>query len=365
VTGKATALQGGLAALGLITAHLTWQREPERAPGEVTVIDAGKNELGKVHFEDETSSIDLQRKSEGGETAVWLHLVEKPKTPPPPKNAKKDAKADATNTSEPPEPSEPPPPPTPPANPPRDLRGSDVATKLLDQLAPLRSPRAFGILDPAKLKELGLEGSKRKLTITAKGDTREYTIGQPQGNGILEAFMRDDRDGRVYLMPHGVLGDLMASTRLVDKKLHGFEPTEFDRMVLTIGGKSRELVQTHRESIQAAQLAAPKTPDKPDQMAKNWHDLLWRSFAMDVLGQGEVPKEGAPTPVGKVEYFDGKKSLGYIELAKAPETSVQQTDPAGNRTTLYARTERTAGWVKLHVNASLTADAEKIVANGS
>jgi hypothetical protein len=351
VTGKAAAFQGGLAALGLITAHLTWQREPERAPGEVTVIDAGKNDLGKVHFEDESTSVDLQRKTEGGETAVWLHLVEKPKVIPQPKDPKK---ADS-NTSEPPLT-------TPPANPPRDLRGSDVAVKLLDQMAPLRSPRAFGILDAAKLKELGLEGSKRKLTITAKGDTREYTIGQPPGNGILEAFMRDERDGRVYLMPHGVLGDLTAATRLVDKKLHGFEPTEFDRMVITMGGKSRELVQNHRESIQSAQLATPKTPDKPDQMAKNLHDLLWRSFALDVLGQGEVPKEGAPTPAAKVEYFDGKKSLGYIEIAKTPEKSVQQTDPAGNRTTVYARTERTAGWVKLHVNASLLSDAEKIVA---
>jgi hypothetical protein len=349
VTGKAAALQGGLAALGLITAHLTWQREPERAPGEVTVIDAGKNDVGKVHFEDETTSVDFQRKSEGGENAVWVHLVEKPKAPPAPKDPKKGEAMSET-------------PPTPPTNPPRDVRGSDVATKVMDQFAPLRSPRAFGILDAAKLKELGFEGSKRKLTVTAKGDTREYTIGQPPGNGILEAFMRDERDGRVYLMPHGVLGDLMASSRLVDKKLHGFEPTEFDRLVITVGGKSRELVQNHRESIQSAQLASPKTPDKPDQMAKNWHDLLWRSFAMDVLGAGEVPKEGAPTPAGKVEYFDGKKSLGYIEIAKPPEHSVQQTDPAGNRTTVYARTERTAGWVKLHVSGTLIPDAEKIVA---
>jgi hypothetical protein len=89
VTGKAAAVQGGLAALGLITAHLTWQREPERAPGEVTVIDAGKNDVAKVHFEDDATSVDFQRKSEGGETAVWVHLVEKPKAPPAPKDPKK------------------------------------------------------------------------------------------------------------------------------------------------------------------------------------------------------------------------------------------------------------------------------------
>jgi hypothetical protein len=349
VTGKAAALQGGLAALGLITAHLTWQREPERAPGEVTVIDAGKNDLGKVHFEDDTTSVDFQRKSEGGENAVWVHLVEKPKAPPPPKDPKK---AEAISET----------PPTPPTNPPRDVRGSDVATKVMDQFAPLRSPRAFGILDPAKLKELGFEGSKRKLTVTAKGDTREYTIGQPPGNGILEAFMRDERDGRVYLMPHGVLGDLMASSRLVDKKLHGFEPTEFDRLVITVGGKSRELVQSHRESIQTAQLASPKAPDKPDQMAKNWHEMLWRSFPAEVLGKGEVPKEGAPAPALRVDYFDGKKPLGWIEIAKGPAPALAESTTVPTPPALYARTERTAGWVKLRPNAQLTSDAEKVVA---
>jgi hypothetical protein len=361
VTGKAAALQGGLAALGLITAHLTWQREPERAPGEVTVIDAGKNDLGRIHFEDDTTSIDLEKKRDGASAGVWLHLIEKPPAPPTP--PKPDPKKIATGTSEPPPPT-PAPPPAAPANPPRDLIGSDVAAKLVDQFAPLRSPRAFGVLDAAKLKELGLEGSKRKLIVNVKGDTREFTIGQPSGPGAGESFLRDARDGRVYLMPHGVLGDLSASTRLVERKMHTFEPTEYDRLVLTIGNKSRELVQTHRESLQTAQLASPKSADKPDQMAKNWHDLIWRSFPMEVLGKDEAPKDGTPIPFARIEYFDGKKSLGYLDLAKTPGDSVQQTDQAGNRTTMFARTEHTAGWVKLHTNGSLVSDAEKIVAAG-
>jgi hypothetical protein len=355
VTGKAAALQGGLAALGLITAHLTWQREPERAPNEVTLIDAGKNDIGRIHFEDETTTIDLEKKKGSGDNGVALRLVEHPAPKPKPPAA--DPKK---TTSEPPAAT--PEPPPPPSNPPRDLNGSDVAAKLVDQFAPLRSPRAFGVLPPDKLKELGLDAPKRKLTVSVKGDTREFAIGQPAGPGSGEAFLRDARDGRVYLMPHGVLGDFTASTRLIDRKLHGFEPTDYDRIVLTIGSKSRELVQTHRETPQTATLASPKTPDKPDQMAKNWHDLIWRSFPMETLGKGEVPKEGAPTPFARIEYFDGKKSLGYLDLLKTPQDSVQQTDQSGNRTTMYARTERTAGLVKLHTNGSIVSDAEKIVA---
>ena len=44
-----------------------------------------------------------------------------------------------------------------------------------------------------------------------------------------------------------------------------------------------------RENQVSAQLASPKTPDKPDQMAKNFHDLIWRSFPMEILGKGELP----------------------------------------------------------------------------
>jgi hypothetical protein len=42
---RGAAIQSGLAALGLIVAYGTWQREPERAPGEVVVVDASKSEL--------------------------------------------------------------------------------------------------------------------------------------------------------------------------------------------------------------------------------------------------------------------------------------------------------------------------------
>lgn len=349
MTGKAAAVQGGLAALGLITAHFTWQREPERAPGEVAIVEAGKNDLGKVRFEDETSSVDLERRKDAGEPVVWMKLAEKPKAP-----AKPDPKSAAPMST-----------PPAPTTPPREVRGSEAAEKLLDQFAPLRSPRAFGVLDAAKLKELGLDTPKKKLTITVKGDTREYAVAQPPGSAG-EAFLRDGRDGRVYLLPRGMLADFQsASTRLVDRKLHGFEPIDFNRIVVTVGGKKTELVQTHRDGPNALQLALAKTPDKPDQMAKNWHDLLWRSFPMEVLGRGEVPGDGQPILAARVDYFDGKKPLGFIDLASTPPGTAQQTDKNGNRTTMFVRTERTAGWVKLHVNGQLVSDAEKIVASGS
>jgi hypothetical protein len=335
-------LQGGLAVLGLVAAHLTWQREPERAPGEVEIFDAGKNDVSHVHYEDDATALDMDRRKDEGGPGLWLHIVEKiaPKSP---------AKADPKN----PKPVEP--------KPPRDLRGGEGAEKVMDQFSPFRSPRAFGVLDAAKLKELGLDAPKRKLTVTVRGDARQFEIGQPIGATAGESYLRDTRDGRVYLMPRGMAGELQAgASRLVERKLHKFEPTDFDRLVLTVGDKKRELAQTHRESVHGAQLASVKTPDKPDQTAKNWHEMLWRVGPVDVLGQGEVPAEGTPAPFARVDYFDGKKAIGWIELAKIPP-AVEESSSAPPAPSLYARTEHTAGWVKLRPNPQLGTDTDKVV----
>ena len=88
MTGRALAVQGGLAVLGLLTVYATWQREPERAPGAVTVIDASKSDVTLVRYKDESTTVDLTPGKTGDEDGVWLHLVTKPKP-----EAKPDPKA--------------------------------------------------------------------------------------------------------------------------------------------------------------------------------------------------------------------------------------------------------------------------------
>jgi hypothetical protein len=350
VTGRGAAVQGGLAALGLLVAHFTWQREPERAPGAVAVIDATKAEVTRVRFEDENGSVELKRGGGDG-PAVWLHQITtksdvKPPNPhePKKKDDKDDKKAEGKRIE-------------------RELGGGDGAVKLLDQFAPMVSPRAFGVLDAAKLKELGLDAPKRKLEVTVKGDVRRYDIGQPANAAGGESFLRDARDNRVYLMPRGMLSQLQGSSSLIDRKLHTFEPADFDRIVISSGGKQKEYAQVGRESRATAGFAPPKTPDKRDQMAKNWHDAVWRVFPSDVLGRGEAPAGGQPTPTVRIDYYDGKKPLGWFELAKLePAPAAGESSSAPPSAEIYPRTEHTVGWVKLSSGAQLIADAQKLIA---
>ena len=340
MTGRAAAVQGGLAALGLVAAHFTWQREPERAPGAVAVIEANKADVSLVHYEDDSSSVDLSRGS-GNDIPVWLHLVTKPKA-----DAKPDPK---TKTKTPP---------------PRDLPGGESAVKLLDGFSPFISPRAFGVLDATKLKELGLDAPKRKMDVTVKGDIRHYEIGQPASAPGGESFLRDTHDGRVYLMPRAVLGDLQTAAHLVDRRLHVFELADFDRIVISSGGKQKELVQLDRQSRATAGFAPAKTPDKRDQMAKNWHDTLWRVFPSELLGRGEEPVGGKPNVVVRVDYYDGKSRVGWIEIARVEANGdgvSEETAPPTSDT--YVRTEHTAGWTKLNAAGQLVGDAQKLIAS--
>lgn len=368
MTGRGLAFQGGLAALGLVIAYGTWQREPERATGEVVVVDSTRGDLKSVHFEDDNSSVDIQRGLEGGDSGVWLKVQDKTPVPvaaqpKPPRSTTASPATAARPTPPAPSPSAPKPRPL------RELRGDDPADKLLTAFAPFRSSRAFGVLDAAKLKELGLDTAKKKLVIAARGETREFLIGQPpQSSG--ESYLRDTRDGRVYLMPRQLLTDLQgAAFRLVDRKLHAFKIADVDHLTVSSAGKTRELVVKNRQDQNGYKFAPASAPDKPEEMARTWHDKIWRMFPSELLGKGEVPASGQPKVVTRIDYFDGSKKVGWLELARvevAPgaesPASPHGPPPPSSSAELYGRTEHTAGWVRLHNDPSTLTDADKIAA---
>ena len=344
MTGRSAALQGGLAVAGLLAAHLTWQREPERAPGEVTIIDASKADVARVRYEDDDNILGLERRSEGGEPGIQLHVETKAKPVP--------AKAGATS------------PPPAPASPARELRGNADALKLADRFAPFVAPRAFGVIEGPKLKELGLDAPTRHLELVVRGDTHKYDVGMAANAQNGEAFLRDTRDGRVYLMPRQLLTDLSSARRLVDARLHAFETKDFDHLTLSVNGKRREYVHLGRENASLDGYAPAKTPDKRDQTVKNWADALWRAFPMEVLGKGEEPKGGTFKTVFRVEYTEKGKPVGWTEIGRLETETASGTGAAAGDVAenIFARTEHSIGWSKLHSGDQLITDADKLVA---
>ena len=79
------------------------------------------------------------------------------------------------------------------------------------------------------------------------------------------------------------------------------------------------------------------TPDKAEELVKNWHDKLWnRLIVTEVLSQGELPKAGEPQVQLRVDYTLKGQPKGWLELA---------FDPRGGT---WARSENTPSWVSVH-----------------
>lgn len=339
---QAAAIHGGLAGVALLAAFVTWQREPEAANAGDTVValDLSKSDLMAIRLQTPEATVAVRREGD----AVWIHSAPVPKPPPPMAAADAGTAADGGVVA-----AAPPPPAQPPPPPPRDMKGNELAEKALEKFAPLRALRSLGKQPPEKLKELGLEEPKRTLTVVQRsGREIAFKVSNPvlgAGSPYLQSA-----DGTVYLVPATMISQLeAASTQLVDRRLHAFKQNEVDALVVKAGDKLRELVQTTDEQG-AVRVASKKTPDKPDDLTRNWSDKVWRLVSIEVLGKGETPRAGEPKVEGRIDYLRRGKPLGYVDLGR------------GANGELYLRTEHTAGWVKAHNRADeVLGEIKKVV----
>jgi hypothetical protein len=186
---------------------------------------------------------------------------------------------------------------------------------------------------------------------------------------VSDPYVKDEQDGRVYVLGGGVIADLeSAAVRLLDRTVHAFKPGDYDSITVTAGGKSRTLSAPQAENQFAAKLLNPKT-GKADDLAKNWHDKVWRTMVTEVLGKGEMPDKGTPEITCKVEYGWRGKPKGFLELGRIagqqqqsqPQMSTPQ--PQAPAPENWARSEHTAGWVRLPGNIEeLQKECAKIAA---
>lgn len=330
---QGVALQLSLAGAGLVAAYFTWQRGPERSDEEVVVVNVTRNELSKVRYEDSRHWVELERQVDGPEPVIWIR--EGTREAPLVDAGVAEGDGGLAVSAMPPSPRE--------AAPVRDLRGNEQAKKTFEKFAPLVASRGLGTLSEEKLKDLGLDSNEKKLSVTARGANYSF-IAATSAQGVGSPYLKATSDGKVYFFKGGFLADLdFASSRLVDRAVHGFKPDEYDRLLVKAGGPPKEFTATGQK------LAPKSSPDTPDEFARNWHDKLWRVVVTETLGRGEQPPGGEPKPELRVDYFSGSTSRGFFEVGKSS---------AGD---FWGRSEHTAGWVKLHSNtAELLAEAQKV-----
>jgi hypothetical protein len=339
MTGRAVAVQGGLALASLITAYFTWQRQPELQAGEVFAVDLAQSDLEKVRFEDTElkSWSELIRDKDKNGPYVQLHT------------SGSDASGVPMPSGHPSVPIK---------VPERTVRGNEGATNLFGKLAPLRASRALGTLDATKLKDLGLDTTKKHLEVVGRGTRRRFAIA-PAPPGGSDPYIRDEQDGRVFIVSRGILTDLQSSSvNLVERRLHSFPIEDVERVVITAGSKTKEFRASRIGELPGIRLS-PVGSEKADETAKNWHDRVWNLFPSEVMGKGELPANGPPKVAIKVEYFARGHSLGWVELARDAPPAESSAAPPSNLT--YARSDFSLGWMKMPADAgALITEGEKL-----
>lgn len=244
----------------------------------------------------------------------------------------------------------------------KSFRGSDAAMDLFGSFGPLRAIRALGQVDDKKAKELGFPESKKKLTVVAKGQTTEFTLGSTSYGGG-DSYARDGQ-GRAYLLSQRIIADFeFAESRLMERRLHRFERGDFDRVEIAVGGKKRVLLQQKRQDPTNYYFTDAATPDKRDDTMKNWMDKVLRIAISDYVAQGEEPQASPPSGAAgqpalgdilTMRFYDGRKEIGNAVFSR-------QLNPKTNQPEFYGRTETTVSLVRLlGVTAeSAIQDAEK------
>jgi hypothetical protein len=186
--------------------------------------------------------------------------------------------------------------------------------------------------------------------VVSRGGRRRYAL-TPAPPGGSDPYVRDQQDGKVYIIPRVILSDLQsASTNLVERRMHGFKLEEIDKVVVSSNGKKKEFKATRLGEIPGVRLT-PAASDKPDETAKNWHDRIWNLFPSEVLGKNEAPKEGPPRTALRVEYFARGHSLGWLEVGRSTPAANESTAQPAPTDTPYARSEFSLGWMKMPPDA--------------
>jgi hypothetical protein len=329
VKARSAALQGGLALVGLVAAYATWQRPKENVKSDsVVVLEATKNSLEKVAYTDGVRSVTVEKKDRMLVTYEYLP-GKRPVLDAGLATVELDGGVDGGAALVNVKPAEPPPD--------RTVYANDRADTIWTKLTPFEGTRALGKLPKEKLDEVGLTNSERKLELTVAGLPHRFTISRPV-SGLIGNYAQHEKTGDVFLISSSLFNELDPNSQLlVDRRLHLFKPTEFDAFTVKSGDKTAAFVQTGADVPQLAKVARAETPDKAEELVKNWHDKLWnRLIVTDVLAKDELPKAGAPEVQLRIEYTNKGQPKGWIELGF---DAVRGT---------WVRTENTPSWVSVH-----------------
>lgn len=265
-----TTILGGLLALSLVGAYLTWtdDGDGEARTTDVVALRATADQLQKVTWNDGDTTIVMTRPSDDLGTYVWFEHTEVPSTPAPDEDAAADPLVDGPDAAgdEAPEPTGEPEVTT--------FAGNEQAVELWDAFAPLYALRELTVADEGSLASYGLDEPKTTIDIDVNGKTVTLELGD-EAYGTRDRYAR--LDGRLFLLDDQDIRPLQfARTRLIERKLFPLDEKAIDEVQVRRGTDARTIVQRNADDRTKAYWADATSPETSDVEAGTWLGKLFR-----------------------------------------------------------------------------------------
>jgi len=323
---KPLALHGAVLLVSAALAYSVWNKdEPasEKQETSVEVWNGSQAGFSKLSFEGKTRKVRLESQKDAL-GYYYVGVVDKEDAPPSDPHAgtgaaplKPDAAKEAKKET---------------------VRFISVKAgeTLVKSLAPLRALRAVGKVEPARFEEFGLDKPDGTLKVTLDGKEHTLIIGGTTPGGS-ERYAKYQNSGEVFAIPGDIAQSLMfGDSRLPERELHGFKNEDVVKVRLQKGSKTRELLRVKEKN---EGWGDPTTPGKQDETASNWMSKLNRLHGGEFVEKPANPLRPEDAIV-KVEFFDGSRSIGFVELYKQPATPAPGAAPESAKGNDYlVRTE--------------------------
>ena len=289
----------GLLVLASAAAFSIWTRDEKAEQDKADTVEiwgGNPDSIESVAFDGKSRNVKITPKTDA--LGHWYVVtVDKEVTPPAPKPSG-DAGA--------------PPPAPPPKHEVSTFLSMKAGDELMKKLATLKALRALGKSEAGKLADYGLDKPEGTLKIRLGGKEQVLTIGA-QTPGGSERYAKYAASGEIFAVEGDLIQTLtFADSRLPERELHSFQNDETKRIRISKGPKSREVVRVPEKKDAWADVASPT---KPDETAVNWLTKVDRLRALEFV---EKPPQAlaADQAIVRVEYFNGSKNLGFLELYK-------------------------------------------------
>jgi hypothetical protein len=192
--------------------------------------------------------------------------------------------------------------------------GVKAASEVVEKVAPLLALRALGKYDPKQAEEFGFDKPEGTLSVKLAGGEQSLVIGGTTPGG-QERYSKHTASGQLFAVPSDLVQSMLgAETRLIERELHAYQDPDVKRLRITKGEKSRELVAVAEKK---GAFADPATPTKSDDTVGNWLTKVGRLRVMEYV-EKPASQPAPESAVVRIEYFDKKASLGFLEVYKVP-----------------------------------------------